>query len=264
MSAAPDPPGPEDDLHAYVDGLLPAARAAAVGRALQGDPATAARVEAWRRHRALLRAAYSDRAAGGAGAGPDLHRWRRRRLARAAAAAFLALSAGAAAGWAGRGAQAPDGPTAAEVVRDTLDTYRLRAAAAEPEAIDGALAARLGFWLGHEVAVPDLAGFGLRLARAGRLRTAAGAPAAALTYADVSGEPYVLYIVQMPPSERPALVHLEAKEGGRLVYWPYEEYRCVLQGRADPARLRAIAGAVELQLREVEEAEERRFTIGHG
>ena len=49
------PPVTESELHAYVDGALPAARAAEVDAWLSGHPEDAARVSAYREQIAALR-----------------------------------------------------------------------------------------------------------------------------------------------------------------------------------------------------------------
>ena len=86
----------------------------------------------------------------------------------------------------------------------------------------------------------------------------------AFTYADAAGNLYSLYLIQARPPEIPAIVPLTLGERRGVVYWPYEEYRCVLQARAELPRLRAIAHAIEAQLQEADEAAELEAEVGHG
>ncbi len=55
--SVPDCPVQEDELHAFVDGRLPADRLDAVERYLQGNAEEARRIEAYQRQRAALRGA---------------------------------------------------------------------------------------------------------------------------------------------------------------------------------------------------------------
>ena len=97
-----DAPVTEDELHAYVDGALPADRIAAVEARLASDPEAASRVAAWRAQTTSIRAKWEriiDEPV------PDRLRLERialrasgtwRKIAAAAAVAFVI---GVAAGW---------------------------------------------------------------------------------------------------------------------------------------------------------------------
>ena len=104
-----DLPVTEDELHAYVDGELPADRRAAVERWLADHPDDMARVAAWRAQAEAIRARYGAVASEPVPARFDLDRlarpsrsWR----AIAAAAAVAAFLVGGIAGWMARGASA--------------------------------------------------------------------------------------------------------------------------------------------------------------
>src|SRR5262249_12196993 len=100
-----DAPILEAELHAYVDGELPADRRAAVEAWLAANPQDAARVSAWRAQADLINARY-----GGVVQEPiprrldldRLGRIDRRRPLLAIAAVLLAFVLGGAAGWFGR------------------------------------------------------------------------------------------------------------------------------------------------------------------
>src|SRR6476620_12574212 len=115
-----EPPVTEEELHAYVDGELPADRGAAVAQWLDAHPEDAARVAAWRAQADAIRARY-----GAIASEPVPPRFELDRLMRAsrkwprlaAAVALLAFLVGGAGGWLGRGAwegSAPSGAVAAE------------------------------------------------------------------------------------------------------------------------------------------------------
>ena len=98
----------EDELHAYVDGELPAERRGAVEAWLAAHADDAARVAAWRAQAELIRKRYG----GVASELPPkrlqverLTRSRRGWMAAAIAAVFVAFIAGGAAGWFARGAE---------------------------------------------------------------------------------------------------------------------------------------------------------------
>src|SRR5947209_3061470 len=104
-----DLPVTEDELHAYVDGELPADRRGAVEAWLASHPEDAARVAAWRVQAEAIRARYGAVAAEPVSARFDLDRlargtrsWR----AVAAAAVLAAFLAGGVVGWMAHGASA--------------------------------------------------------------------------------------------------------------------------------------------------------------
>ena len=108
-----DSPVTEDELHAYVDGELPADRQDAVAAWLAAHPEQAALVAAWRAQAEAIRARY-----GAVANEPVPQRFKLDQLLRqdrssgrswaalAAAAAVIAFLAGGAAGWMARGASA--------------------------------------------------------------------------------------------------------------------------------------------------------------
>ena len=127
-----DSPVTEDELHAYIDGELPADRKEAVAAWLAAHPEQAALVASWRAQAESIRARYGavadepvperlkldqvlkhDRANG--------RSW----AAMAAAAAVVAFVVGGAAGWMARGASAA-APTGFDVfASEALDAYKL-------------------------------------------------------------------------------------------------------------------------------------------
>ena len=124
-----DSPVTEDELHAYVDGELPADRTGGRGW-LASSPGDAARVAAWRAQAEAIRARYgaavdepvpttrARRAQAGSGATDAPGRI-------AAAAAVVAFVVGGAAGWMARGASAAAPSTVDLFTSDALDAHKL-------------------------------------------------------------------------------------------------------------------------------------------
>ena len=166
-----DTPVTDDELHAHVDGELPADRRAAVERWLATHPEDAARVSAWRAQAELIRVRYGDVARNPVPSRLDLDR-----LARAdrkwtwlaAASVLLAFLAGGAAGWFGRAAlQPPPVVAVPTVTAEALEAHKLYIAEVRHPIEVPADASHLLPWLSRRVGstlrAPDLAPFGLKL-----------------------------------------------------------------------------------------------------
>ena len=127
-----DSPVTEDELHAYIDGELPADRMEAVTAWLAAHPEQAVTVASWRAQSERIRARYgtileevvperltldqiirNDRANG------------KSRFAWAAAAAVVAFLAGGAGGWFAHGASLGNRTSSFALASEALDAYRL-------------------------------------------------------------------------------------------------------------------------------------------
>src|SRR5262245_13885913 len=118
----------EDELHAYVDGELAAARRGAVAAWLAQHPEDAARVAAWQAQADLIRARYGVVAEGPIPARFDLARLDGvgRRWSRVAVAAVIAAFViGALSGWFGRETWAGGLPGAKLFAADAIDAHKL-------------------------------------------------------------------------------------------------------------------------------------------
>ena len=123
-------PVTEDELHAYVDGELPADRRDAVLAWLTEHPEQAALVAAWRAQAEAIRARY-----GAAAEEPVPQRLQVERLVRQqrggrswaaiAAAAVVALMIGGAGGWFAHGASVAPPSGYEAITADALDAYKL-------------------------------------------------------------------------------------------------------------------------------------------
>ncbi len=211
MSAAPIH---IEELHAYVDGRLPAVRRAAVEAYLAAHPAAAAEVAAWRRidgrlHRALdpllnepvpqrripsaiLAAARRPQAPSHAGA---IRGWG------ALVLGIGCLAVGIGAGWMGRGALEPSLPMQ-RFANDALVSHVVYAPESKhmvevPAAEEAHLVTWLSRRLDAQLHIPDLTPLGYRLI-GGRQTVVADAPAAMLMYEGQDGTRLSVQLRRMP------------------------------------------------------------------
>src|SRR5947207_15604955 len=164
-----DSPVTTDELHAYVDGLLPADRRQAVEDWLATHPADAAQVAEWRAQAEAIRARYGAVAAEPAPDRFNLDRLMRtgRRWRVAAVAAALAALVGGAAGWMAHGVSAAT-PSAFELfTADALTAHKLYVAEVRHPIEVRAAEEHLMPWLSRRVGAalraPDLDAFSLKL-----------------------------------------------------------------------------------------------------
>jgi anti-sigma factor RsiW len=189
----------EDDLHAYVDGVLDAARRAEVETHLQNHAESAARVEAYARHRSALQAALAGVAQ--EPVPPELslrhlmeaRRPRRTLPWRMAAAAVVLLALGAAGGWSMRGPVSDpliqSGITGlAQEAAYTYDVYS--ADPTHPVEFKATDKTQLVDWISSRlqlsIRVPDLSASGYRF-MGGRLVATPHGPAGLLMYDNDQG-----------------------------------------------------------------------------
>ena len=208
----PSPPVTEDELHAYVDGQLPAERQREVEAWLAGRPEEARRVAAYRAQKRELHALFDpvldeplpQRVRQAARAPVP---WYARRLA---AGLVLALLGGAA-GWGLRGAvdgAAPhaSGAPGAALTAAAASGFVARAAVAHavysadarrPVEVDAAHEEQLVAWLSKRMAAPmhapRLQALGYAL-EGGRLLPGGRGPVAQFMYRDAAGGRLTLYV----------------------------------------------------------------------
>lgn len=198
-------PVQEEELHAFVDKRLPAARHAEIARLAEHDQALRARLDNWTREAELLRAAFAFKSREPVPPSLNLGRLIETRIPRrsvqwrVAAGLLAALSLGAAGGWIARDHHG----------RNDMDWLTLQATAAHrvfasdterpvelgPEA-QNLLITWMTDRLGRRVDVPDLTRFGYHFL-GGRVLAAIGGPAAMLMYGHVAGGRVTVYIQPM-------------------------------------------------------------------
>lgn len=254
-----DLPVSEEELHAFVDGQLPADRREAVAAWLADNPDQAAMVAAWRAQAEGIRSRY-----GAIADEPMPPRFnldelmreganRRSWTALAAAAALAAFMFGGAAGWMARGASAA-GPAVVNAVNavaaEALDAHKLYVVEVRhPVEVPGSERTHMTQWLskrvGYEQRIPDLQSMGLKLV-GGRLLPSQAGPAAFYMYEGPSGERFTIYCTKGEGTE----TGLRFKSGDRVAafYWADEKAAYAVSGPNDRARLEQVSKAIYDQI----------------
>jgi anti-sigma factor RsiW len=191
------PPITENDLHAYVDGQLPAERRHAVEVHLQQNQEAAQRVAAYQAQREEIRAAFAAQSADSLP--PELSLTRiiaRRGRSRnvpwlVAASVVLALGLGMGAGWFLHGGPEPGRTEVAMRLlgQQAFASYGVYAVdVRHPVEVPGTEAPHLQQWLSNRlnraVVAPDLSALGYHLIGGRLLATERGGAAALLMYED--------------------------------------------------------------------------------
>jgi anti-sigma factor RsiW len=241
-------PVTEEELHAYIDGEVPADRRIAVETWLASHPEDAVRVAAWRAHAEAIRARY-----GAIAEQPVPDRFRLERIGQitrgsrrwvgiAAAAAVSAFLIGGTAGWMARGASAAAPSPLESFASDALAAHNLYVAEVrhpiEVTAGESHLIPWLSRRIGTSVRAPDFSAFGLKLL-GGRLLPAPASPAALFMYEGSSGERYTIYCARSTAPQT-ALRYTVTGETAAF-QWVESQYGYVVSGPANRERLQQIA-----------------------
>jgi anti-sigma factor RsiW len=242
----------EDEVHAYVDGELPADRREAVEAWLARHPDDAARVAAWRAQADAIRARYGNIASEPVPARLALDRIVRRRrswTAIAAAATVAAFVIGGAAGWMARGASAA-APSEMEVfANEAMGAHRLYIGEVrhpiEVKAEEKHLLPWLSRRVGTTLRAPDLTAFDLKLL-GGRLLPGVVGPAAFFMYESGSGERVTIYVSKT--TEPRTSFRYKISDNFGALRWSEAGYGWVVSGPDDKPRLKGIAMALYEQL----------------
>ncbi len=239
-----DSPVTADELHAYVDGMLPADRKGAVEAWLATHPDDAARVAEWRALAEVVRGRYGAVADEPVPARFDLAKLTRPQVPwRAiAAAAVLAATLGGVAGWVGHAASTP-APTSVEIITaEALSAHKLFTAEVrhpiEVRAAEQHLIPWLSKRVGTTLRVPDLKEYSLTLL-GGRLLPGPIGPAALFMYESPNGERFTIYCSK----SKKLRMALRYQSGGEVaaMHWVESEIGYVVSGPDDRDRLAKIA-----------------------
>lgn len=244
----------EDELHAYVDGVLPAARRLEVEAWLAAHPDDAARVEAWAAQNRLLHGAFD----------PALNEPLPLNLVRAARrpalglplralAASLALVAAGLVGYvfglgAGDAAPAPH----AVLARDAAIAHAVFSPETRhPVEVEAAHAEHLVAWLSKRVGTPldapDFSAQGFHLL-GGRLLAGETGPVAQFMYQDSLERRVTLY-VRRAAADKGVTRFRHAREGGLDVfYWIDGDFGYALSGPIGRPAMQQLADAAYRQL----------------
>ncbi len=256
----------ETDLHAYVDGLLCAARVTEVERHLASHPEDAHRVAAWRAQNAALRAAFNPvlteplppqfipRSAN------DRHYWRQ------IAAAFVVAIVSGSAGWMLHAPAAPDSaqhfnvPPNVPLTADGSLALAHQAAIAHvvyspevtrPVEIGAEQEDQLVTWLskrlGSKINPPKLGKLGYELI-GGRLLPGQTGPVAQFMYHNVAGERLTVYVTTDQTQNKDTGFRFAQEGPVNVFYWIDGKFGYALSGGMDKGELARIATAVYEQL----------------
>ena len=245
----------EDDLHAYVDGLLSDDDRAAVEAWLTERPQERERVEDWKKQAETLRAAFAAYAAehphDTAMLAERKHApaWRLKPVLLRTAAVLLIFAAGAAAGR----LVPPPLATPQDVVLASLTTdisaqaksaYLIYASEVRHPVEVGAeqqqhLATWLGKRLGYPFAIPDLSKIGYDLV-GGRLIPVSGKPGAMLMYQDKTGR-RVTVLVGHNEENRTTSFRMASADGVETFYWIDNELGYAVSAELTRAEVQKIA-----------------------
>jgi anti-sigma factor RsiW len=244
----------DDELHAYVDGELPADRRGAVEAWLAAHADDAAKVAAWRKQAELIQARYGGIVNEKVPARLDFGKMARRRrntwIAAAAAAALAAFVAGGVTGWTVRDAETPPSSDLTRFTADALEAYRLYVVEVRhPVEVPGDQRPHLVEWLskrvGSPVSAPDLSHVGLKLV-GGRLLPGPTGATAFFMYEGPSGERFTLYCGRT--GDREMALRYTTGNQNAAYYWVDQNLAYVLSGPAERDKLRDIAQAAYDQI----------------
>jgi len=248
-----DSPVTEDELHAYVDGEIPADRRSAVEEWLASHPEDAARVAQWQAQADAIRMRYGAVVSEPVSARFDLDaitRGTRSWRAVAAAAVVAAFLAGGVAGWMAHGAAAA-APTRFDIfTAQALDAHRVYVVEVRhPVEVTGAERPHLVQWLSkrldYKLQIPDLERNGLKLV-GGRLLPGPFGPAAFCMYEGASGERFTIYYARTDSPQ--TAMRYRAGERFAAFYWVERGLAYVVSGSADRERLLKVAQAAYDQI----------------
>lgn len=248
----------EDDLHAWADDRLDAARRPEVETWLAANPDRAAKVAAWRDANRMLHAAYDSvidepvpaRLRAAAEGQPRSGAWRA-----AAVAGWITLGALAGGGAGYRLAQTDTPPPA--VAMDRLPRAAALAHAVyvpevrHPVEVAAADEAHLIGWLtkrlGAPVRIPDLAPHGFALL-GGRLLPATDGPGAQFMYEDTAGRRLTLYLSARSDETGTTAFRFAEEQGVAVFYWVDGPFGYALSGSFGRDALLPLANTVYHQL----------------
>jgi len=242
----------ESDLHAYVDGMLPASSVAEVELHLASCPEDAERVRAWREFNGALRKVFDpvvDEPL------PErlLVRPRRAWFLYAMAAGFVAI--GLATGWVARGALfglplAGNPPVALArqaAIAHAVYSPEVRHPVEVWAQQEDHLVAWLSKRLGTKLTCPSLGSVGYDLV-GGRLLSGSNGPVAQFMFQDTKGARLTLYVTTQKGDSRPTAFRFSQEGGVAVFYWIDDKYGYALSGEMGRNDLLQVANVVYKQL----------------
>jgi len=264
-----DLPVTADELHAYVDGLLPSDRSDAVEAWLATHPKDTAYVAEWRVQAEAIRARYGAVANEPVPARFDLDDLAqpRRNWRAIAAATILAAVTGSAAGWIAHGVSAASQSRFEQFSAEALAAHNLYVTEVRHPIEVGAGEDHLLPWLSRRVGAtlraPNLEAYSLKLL-GGRLLPGPNGAAALFMYETPGGERYTFY-ASRANTPRTALRYNAAGDAA-AVLWVESDMGYVVSGPAERERLIKIAQSAyrEIESRLPTRSTENRTTSRRG
>jgi anti-sigma factor RsiW len=255
----------ESDLHAYVDGLLPAARSAEVERHLSRHPEDACRVAAWRTQTAALRTAFNPVLS--EPLPPQLaprsaNDGRYGRYGRQIAASLIGAIVSGSAGWILHTPPASDLASHFDVPLRAGGSLALAHQAAvahvvyspevmRPVEIGAEQEDQLVTWLskrlGSKIDPPKLGKLGYELI-GGRLLPGQSGPVAQFMYHNVAGERLTMYVTTDQTANKDTGFRFAQEGPVNVFYWIQGKFGYALSGGMAKGELARIATAVYEQL----------------
>ena len=240
----------ENDLQAFVDGVLDQARRAEVETYLAARPEEAERLRAYRAQDAALRALFDPVLT--EPVPPALVARRAPRRWRSLALAASVLFAGVAIGWIARGTLAPLSPAAASLARSAAIAHAVYAPEVRhPVEVAADQEDHLVKWLskrlGTDLRIPKLAALGYGLV-GGRLLSGPQGPVAQFMYQDARGQRLTLYVSIQKGEGRDTAFRFSQEDRVSVFYWIDHGYGYALSGEMKRDTLLALATAVYQQL----------------
>lgn len=242
----------EEDLHAYVDGLLPETRRAEVESFLAGNPKEAERVRAYQKQKEALRALFDpilDEPIPPQLLHPQRH-WRWPVLRYAAIVAWITL--GGTLGWLLRGADSrkpdePNGFARQAAIAHAVYSPEVRHPVEVGRDQEEHLVAWLSKRVGAPLKPPHLSQLGFELV-GGRLLPGNRGPVAQFMYQDEKGQRLTLY-VRMDPGTKGETAFRYTQEGKvGVFYWIDGPFGYALSGETKKGDLLWVANAIYHQL----------------
>jgi len=243
-------PVTEADLHAYVDGALPRARAGEVEAYLAQHPAEAERIAAYREQLKSLRREFAELLDQPPPLRPAAASRRRRYLRQGVAAALL-VALGGVIGWQLKGYTTERRPEAtAWARRAALAHIVYSPEVRHPVEVGADQEAHLVSWLskrlGTPLKVPHLGALGYSLV-GGRLLPGERGPVAQFMYQDARGQRLTLYLRVNPDDSRETAFRFAQEKNVGVFYWLDRKLGYALSGEIEKAELLRIANAVHQQ-----------------
>jgi anti-sigma factor RsiW len=240
----------ENELQAFVDGVLDEVRRAEVETYLAGRPEEAERVRAYRAQSAALRALFdpvlAEPVPAALVARPAPRRWPTFALAASV------LFAGVAIGWLARGTVVPLPQTGSSLARSAAVAHAVYSPEVlHPVEVGAEQEDHLVKWLskrlGTDLRVPKLAPLGYNLV-GGRLLSGPQGPVAQFMYQEAKGQRLTLYVSRQKGEGRDTAFRFSQEDKVSVFYWIDHKFGYALSGEIRREALLALATAVYQQL----------------